>query len=398
MKWIGPAFCTGRTGKICLVALFSLMWAWGCVPGAPQARCDSTEAAEFIKGADISFLQEIEEQGGVFKEDGTDKDLLDVLKDHGFNYARLRIWHTPEHGYCGLDSTLIMAARIKSKDLGLLLDFHYSDTWADPGKQYKPGAWQGIGFDALKDSVFEYTRLVVSRLKNQNTLPDMVQIGNEITCGILWDTGRVCGRFDTPGRWASLGNLIARGIEGVRAALGPGDSVSIMIHIDRGADFDGSIWFFDNLLAQGIDFDIIGLSYYPWWHGTMDRVESNLDTLARRYRKDIVVVETAYPWTLDWYDHVHNLVGLPGQLLPAYTATVEGQGAFLADLMDIISGTPSCRGRGIFYWAPEYISTVRMGSPWENLALFDFEGNLLSSVAAFDSAATRAPADPRRGE
>jgi arabinogalactan endo-1,4-beta-galactosidase len=381
-----------RTGGAYLALVFCLLCfvvlpgfgGGGAAPaGAAGSRIGTSRTSEFIKGADISFLQEIENHGGVFRDDGVATDLLDILKDHGFNYARLRIWHTPQTGYCGLDSTLLIAARIKAEGLGLLLDFHYSDTWADPGKQYKPGAWQGLGFDALKDSVFEYTHRVVRRLRDQNTLPEMVQVGNEIICGMLWDDGRVCGTFNTPEQWDKLGELISEGIRGVQAALEPGDSVRIMIHIDRGADMGGSIRFFDNLLARGIDFDVIGLSYYPWWHGTLDEVEANLDTLARRYDKDIIVAETAYPWTLAWFDDMHNIVGLAEQLHAGYPATVDGQEAFLEDLMDIITGTSACRGLGVFYWAPEYISVPGMGSPWENLTLFDFEGGLLPSIEAF---------------
>ncbi len=378
---------------VSLAAVLCFVWfIAGARPGvgeegavaAPHARGDSVPAAGFIIGADISFLQEIENHGGVFRENGSAKNLLDILSDHGFNYARLRLWHTPPAGYCGLDSTLVIAARIKAAGLGLLLDLHYSDTWADPGAQSKPHAWEGLAFDSLRDSVYEYTLVVISRLKGRNALPDMVQIGNEITCGMLWDDGRVCGTSDTPEQWAKLGDLIAAGIEGVDAALGPGDSTRIMIHIDRGADIGGATWFFDNPAIQGIDFDVIGLSYYPWWHGTLDEVEATLDSLARRYNRDVIVVETAYPWTLDWYDDTHNVIGLPEQLHPGYPATVGGQEDFLADLMDIIVTTPSCRGRGVFYWAPEYIPVPGMGSPWENLTLFDFDGDLLSSISAFE--------------
>jgi arabinogalactan endo-1,4-beta-galactosidase len=352
--------------------------------GKPAAQVGDVRAAGFIKGADISFLQEIEDRGGVFREDGNARDPLDILKEHGFNYARLRIWHTPPAGYCSLDSTLVMAARIKAKGLGLLLDFHYSDTWADPGRQSKPEAWQGLTFDTLRDSLYRYTRLVIKRLKSRNALPDIVEIGNEITCGMLWDDGRVCGAFDRPEQWARLASLISAGIAGVEAALGPDDLVSTAIHLDRGADIAGVIWFFDNLPLEAVDFDVIALSYYPWWHGTLDRVEATLDSVARRYEKDVIIVETAYPWTLAWCDDTPNIVGREEQLHTAYPATVDGQSAFLRDLIDIVAVVPASRGRGVFYWAPEYISVPGMGSPWENLTLFDFDGNVLPSVDVFD--------------
>lgn len=357
----------------------------GELAGAPggDAAAGPRQQGGLIKGADISFLKEIENHGGVFSEVGGRRDFLDILKDHGFNYVRLRLWHSPEAGYCGLDSTLAVASRVKAKGFGLLLDIHYSDTWADPGRQSKPRAWEGVGFQALEDSVYEYTRRVIGRLRAQNTLPDMVQIGNEITCGMLWDDGRTCGAADTPEQWRKLGGLVRAGVRGVEDGLGKGDSVRIMIHTDRGADSQGSIRFYDHMLAEGVRFDVIGLSYYPWWHGTLDEVRANLDTLASRYNRDIMIVETAYPWTLGRSDDTHNGVGLPGQLHRGYSASVAGQKAFLADLLAVVDGVHGGRGRGVFYWAPEYISVPGLGSTWENVTLFDFSGKVLPAMSVF---------------
>jgi arabinogalactan endo-1,4-beta-galactosidase len=344
-------------------------------------------ASDFITGADISFLQQIEDSGGIYREGGIPREALDIFKDHGFNYVRLRLWHSPADGYNDLEHTLAMAARVKAKGYGLLLDFHYSDTWADPGKQFKPAAWEGLAFGDLKDSVYSYTNEVITQLGNQNTLPDIVQVGNEVICGMLWDEGRVCGTYNTPSQWDRFAQLVTEAIRGIEDGIEPGDSVRIMIHIDRGGDNAGTRWFFDNLLSQGVDFDLIGQSFYPWWHGTMTELAWNLNDTAGRYGKDIIVVEAAYPWTLDWYDDTHNIVGLPEQLHPGYPATVDGQRDYLAALIDTIKHVPNGQGIGIFYWSPEYISVPSVGSPWENLTLFDFEGNLLHSIAAFDSAA-----------
>jgi len=341
--------------------------------------------SEFIKGVDLSDLLEIEEHGGIFKENGIPKDALQIFKDHGINFIRLRLWHTPANGYANLDRTLLMANRIKTLGLKFLLDLHYSDTWADPGQQTKPTAWQNLSFQSLKDSIYQYTHSVITALKNQNTLPDIVQIGNEITCGILWNDGRVCDQFNTPQQWVQLAELINEGISGVSESLDPGDSIKIMIHIDRGGDNNGSQWFLDHLITQNVDFDIIGLSYYPWWQGTLSELEFNTDDLAQRYDKEIILVETAYPWTLDWYDNTHNIVGDPSQLLPGYPATVEGQTGFLSDLIELVRNIPDDKGSGLFYWAPEWISVPTLGSPWENVTLFDFTGELLNSISVFDS-------------
>jgi len=352
----------------------------------PSSRLPAQES--FLKGADISILNQVELNGGVFTEDGVVRDPFDIFSDHGVNFARLRLWHTPADGHNNLAETKLMASRITSAGLGFLLAIHYSDTWADPAHQSKPAAWENLSFPVLIDSVYEYTRDVLTALRDQNTLPDIVQIGNEIICGMLWDDGHVCDADNTPAQWAQLGEILNEGIRGVQDALGPNDTVKIMIHIDRGGDNAGSQWFFDNLLGQGVDFDLIGLSYYPWWHGTLTDLQSNLTDLAQRYEKEIVVVEASYPWTLAWFDNTHNIVGEPEQLHSGYPASVEGQRSFLIDLIEIVREVPNELGTGLFYWAPDWISAPTLGSPVENLTLFDFQGEVLSSMDAFDSVLT----------
>jgi arabinogalactan endo-1,4-beta-galactosidase len=216
----------------------------------------------------------------------------------------------------------------------------------------------------------------------------MVQIGNEIICGMLWNDGRICEQYNTPQQWTNLGSLLKEGISGVNDAIDVNDSVKIMIHTDRGGDNAGARWFYDGLLAQNVSFDIIGLSYYPWWQGTLIDLQNNLNDLSTRYSKEIVVVETAYPWTLSWNDNTTNLVGNSSQLLAGYPAAVQGQKDFLVDLINIVSNTINGKGSGVFYWEPDWISTQTFGSPWENLALFDFSGELLTSIYAFDSTFT----------
>jgi arabinogalactan endo-1,4-beta-galactosidase len=346
-------------------------------------RNGKNDSIEFVKGADVSFIPQIEDLGGIYKENGIPQDPLKIFKDHGFNYIRLKLWHTPGENYNNLNKILYMAKRIKDRELKFLLNFHYSDTWADPSKQYKPAAWRELTFETLKDSVYQYTKRVMRALYDQHTLPEMVQIGNEIISGILWNDGRVGGAYDTPQQWKNLGELINAGIRGVRESCDSGDSVLIMIHIDRGCNNSGCRWFYDNLLAQNVEFDIIGLSFYPWWHGTLNQVKANLNDLAVRYGKEIIIVETAYPWTLQCVDNRNNIVGSASQLHSGYPATVDGQTAFLNDLMKIIRNVKNQKGMGVFYWAPEYISVQPIGSPWENNALFDFYGNVLPSMDVF---------------
>ncbi len=339
----------------------------------PQISTDN-----FISGVDISTTPQIKNAGGVWKQNNVPGDVLDIFKSNGANYVRLRLWHTPTDGYCGLDSTLAFAKNVKTKGLKFLLDIHYSDWWADPGQQTKPAAWKNLSFTLLTDSVRQYTKRVIKALKDQNTLPDMVQVGNEITPGMLWPDGKI-----SIGGWGNFTTLLKAGIQGVKDI---DTTVKIMIHIDRGGDNATSRWFFDNLKSNGVSFDIIGLSYYPWWHGTLTQAQNNLNDLATRYNKDIIIVETAYPWTTQYLNDGVSNVGFDPTKLPAgYPVNPQGQRDFLTYLIKLIKNTTSKRGIGFFYWEPAFISVPPVGSAWENYAIFDFNGNAFSTLQAFQN-------------
>jgi beta-galactosidase len=240
-------------------------------------------------GADISFLPELEQRGVKFSDDKGQRDAIEILKDHGFNYIRLRIFndpardsgYSPGKGFCDLAHTLEMAKRVKAAGLQFLLDFHYSDYWADPGKQFKPAAWRGEEFPRELQSIYDYTVTVMEALKQQGTPPDMVQVGNEINHGMVWPEGSI--RHPD-----SLARLVYAGIRGVRA-VDPG--CPVMLHIALGGQNDESHFFLDNMLERQVPFDVIGLSYYPKWHGSLADLKYNVDDLSRQYGKDIIVVE-----------------------------------------------------------------------------------------------------------
>jgi len=242
-----------------------------------------------ILGADISFLPELEARGRKFYDKGVEKDAMEILKDYGFNYIRLRVFndpaapkgYSPGKGFCDLEHTKIMARRIKALGLKFLLDFHYSDTWADPGKQFKPAKWTDLSFPALNDSVRYFTKRVLTELKEQGTLPDMVQVGNEINHGMLWPTGK-------NNNMDSLATLVKSGIAGIKEVS---SKPKIMIHIACGGQNEESIKFIDAFLERGVKFDIIGQSYYPEWHGTIMDLKNNLTDLTKRYKQDVIVVE-----------------------------------------------------------------------------------------------------------
>ena len=338
-----------------------------------------TQSNEFMKGVDLSMLKQVEDNGGLFYENGNQIDPIQEFNSKGINTVRLKIWHNPLLNYNDLESVLEIAERVKNADLDLLLDFHYSDTWADPSNQNKPAAWENLNFETLCDSIEQYSRYVITKLKNQNTLPKYVQIGNETDCGFLWPDGYVCGESNNDIQWNKLRDLFMHAIEGVNTALDFEDSLKIISHVSSGGN-----WFFGNLLEEDIPIDILAISYYPMWHGTLADLNQNINMLATQFGKPVLVVETAYPFTLSWNDNTNNILGLETQLLDDYEASEEGQFSFLYDLISLVHDNDF--GYGICYWAPDWISTSQFGSPWENQALFDFDGQLLDAVSVFDDA------------
>ena len=248
---------------------------------------------EKMLGADISHLPELESKGMKFHDtDGKEKDAFLILKEHGMNYVRLRIFndpardsgYSPGKGFCDLQHTLQMAKRTKAAGMNLLLDFHYSDYWADPQHAHMPAAWRHKSMTDLKLALYEYTKQVMQALKNQGTLPEMVQIGNEINHGMVWPHGSI-NQLD------SLAQLIYAGIQAVKTVS---PSTAIMLHIALGGQNDESKFFFDNMAIRGVPFDVIGLSYYPKWHNTLADLQYNLDDLSARYNKDVIVVEYSH--------------------------------------------------------------------------------------------------------
>lgn len=327
------------------------------------------------------MLGAIEELGGVFQEAGKPKDLLRILKSHGGNCLRLRLFVNPDHhgGVVNdLPYTVALARRIKAAGMQFLLDFHYSDTWADPAHQTKPAAWSHMDFASLEATVTQYTVGVITELKSRGTLPDIVQIGNEVTPGMLWPDGRVGGNGDAARQWEQFTRLLQAGIRGVKQPLGKNEPVRIMLHIDRGGDWPTTHWFFTNLHQWSVPFDIIGQSYYPWWHGFIEAVRANLRETARAFGKEILVVETAYPHrdAERWAKEPHM----------DWPVSPEGQRAFLAELIRTVHAVPDGRGLGVLYWYPEAVPVPGL-NVWHGgaTALFDAKGNSTPAVEAFRS-------------
>ena len=344
----------------------------------PQAAAKAGDLP-FLAGGDISLAAKIEEHGGVYRDGGAPRDLLEIFRCRGANCMRLRLFNSPrgEGAVCNdLAYTTKLGKRIKDAGQMLLLDFHYSDTWADPGHQQKPAAWKDLPFDDLERAVFEYTRDSIKAMAAGGARPDIVQVGNEITPGMIWPDGKL---DKTPESWARLARLIKAGLRGVREAAGSGPPIRTMLHADTGGNRARTQWFFDHVKEQGAEFDLIGLSFYPVWHGTLDNLRENLVATAARYHKPIVVVETAYPW-MAGDPKGDKWQGPDNKVRDKYPLTPEGQRQFLADLIKTVRETPDGLGCGVLWWAPEWIAVKGFDGHGATLALFDRDANALPAL------------------
>jgi len=313
-------------------------------------------------GADVSFLGQAEQQGMAFKDENQPQPGLQILKNHGYNWIRLRLFHTPTDLPNNLQYTIALAKQAKALGFKFLLDYHYADDWADPGKQPIPRAWQGKSHAELVKAVFLYTRDTIAAFRDAGVLPDMVQVGNEIPNGMLWPDGKL------PANWDNFVELVYAGINGVDAGRGNGPRPKIMIHIDRGADVKGTKMFFDKLNSYDVPFDIIGQSYYPWWHGSLNDLRKNLQFMAGEYQKDIIVVETAYNWKPG------NYINKPAP----FSESPQGQRDFLDELNRVVVETPNGRGKGVFWWEPAVQGDLTIRG------LFDDQHNALPAMTVFD--------------
>jgi arabinogalactan endo-1,4-beta-galactosidase len=334
-----------------------------------------------VVGADLSFVPQLESLGATYGRDGVAAPLLTLVEEAGFGLVRLRLWHTPAEPWHGLDATVAFAHRLQAAGFELMLDLHYCDTWADPGHQTTPAAWLGVPTAALADSVAAYTTRVVSHFVGEGLTPRYVQLGNEIDAGLLWDAGRVGwpgSTWDTPAQWAALTSLLQSAAGAARAALPPDAPTELIVHLAPGGDNARCRWFLDQLTSAGVDYDVIGLSYYPWWHGTLWQLKANLRDLGPRYVKALMVVESAYPWTLETADATGNFVTGEGELQGGYPATPFGQRDFLRDVRRVVE---TSGGLGVVTWEPALIPVDGgPGNPYENLTLFDFGGDALPGL------------------
>ncbi|HEX6226625.1 MAG TPA: glycosyl hydrolase 53 family protein [Chryseolinea sp.] len=353
----------------------------------------------FYFGADLSYVNQILDHGGVYRDADVVESPYKIFKEHGANVIRLRLWHHPTwtrevYGpsgtqmYNDLADVAKSISLAKQQGLSVLLDFHYSDTWADPGKQEIPAAWQSItDLNVLKDSVYNYTKAVFDYLAIRHLTPEFVQIGNETNCGMLYTNAgtEFPGCNACNGEWQRLGVVVNSGIRAVKDAAGTSEiKTKIVLHV---ADPKNVDWWFSNMTdaSKGNvqNFDVIGFSYYPLWHTAvpMDQLSNNISAFKSKYAKEVMILETAYPWTTGEHDSYNNLFGSQ-EPITGYPYSKQGQYEIMVKICQEVKDGG---GLGVIYWEPAWISSGMKdlwgtGSSWENSTFFDFDGNTIDGI------------------
>ena len=360
---------------------------------------------KFVKGMDLSTLLELERCGAKYYDNGEERDLLAIMKSYDVDTIRIRLWNDPWSetgesygaGENDLKTSLEIAKRVTAAGFGVLLNFHYSDFWADPGKQIKPKAWADYGVKELEQAVYDYTLESMRTFLDAGVNITMVQVGNELSNGLLWPEGKV-PNYD------NIATFVNAGIRAVRKADA---AIPVMIHLDNGGNNALYREWFDNFTKRGEDFEIIGLSYYPFWHGSLQMLNDNMNDIAERYGKDLVIAEVSMGYTMEDYKNYEKLSDEERKgyaTRPAlvekieYPMTKQGQYDFMEDFLNRISHIKGGKGKGFFYWEPAWIpgpgsgwatpaSLKYMNDPgpcgneWANQALFDYDGNALPTLS-----------------
>jgi arabinogalactan endo-1,4-beta-galactosidase len=338
-----------------------------------------------IRGADLSNLVKNEDNGAVYYDAaGNPVDAVQAFANAGANMVRLKVWVDPADGYNTTDEVVATAKRAKAAGMQVLVDFHYSDRWTDPGAQGMPAAWIGLTPEAVADALYQHTHEVLTALKDAGATADAVQVGNEINPGMLWPLGQTWDVIPGDGvegaQWDNLALFLSAGSRAVKDVSADTDVLLHLTNINNG--IGGLTWWFDEISARGVQFDTIGLSYYGYWHGSMADLQNAITTLSARYDRDVLVVENSYPFTLtdNPVDPWENVIALESQLVPGYPATPEGQAANFRAVQDVVASAPAwtaVEGNG---WDP---ADPASGNAWENQAMFDFEGHALPALAEY---------------
>ncbi|HXS65198.1 MAG TPA: glycosyl hydrolase 53 family protein [Streptosporangiaceae bacterium] len=365
-----------------------------------------TGTANMMLGSDLSFTPQEVAAGAVFTDHGVAANPAKITADNGANWARIRLWVNPPAGYSDLADDLAFARTLQADGLKIYLDLHYSDFWADPGKQCIPAGWP-TDLAGLTAKVQSYTQQVISAFASQGTPVDMVSIGNEVTNGMLWApstappgvnfgcSGPGVGGLDwttntTATGWSNFTALLKAGVAGAQAGNPARHKLLVAIHTDLGGNNARAQVFYSNLETAGVPFDVIALSYYPIFQGPLSALHANLGDLAGQFGKPLIIAENQYSWTLANGDALGNSTWQTSQLIDGYPASPGGQLSIVNDELSMLASLPHGLGAGLFYWAPEWLPGVSWapdasppGTPDDNETLFDFTGHALPSIGMF---------------
>lgn len=350
-----------------------------------------------VRGADLSNLAKNEDNGATYvNADGRPVDAVEAFADAGANLVRLKVWVDPADGYNTTDEVVATALRAKAAGMKVLVDFHYSDRWTDPGAQGMPAAWVGLSPQDVADEVYAHTTEVLTALKDAGATADSVQIGNEINPGMLWPLGQTWDVIPGDGiegaQWDNLALFLSAGSRAARDVSADTEVLLHLTNINNG--IGGLTWWFDEITSRGVQFDTIGLSYYGFWHGSMADLQNAITTLSERYDRDVLVVENSYPFTLadNAVDPWENVIDLESELVRGYPATPEGQAANFRAVQDVVASAPGGRGIGVVAWEPAWTAVPgngwdpadpTTGNAWENQAMFDFNGYALPALQEY---------------
>ena len=360
--------------------------------------------SKFVKGMDLSTLLEMERCGAKYFDQGKEMDILDIMKSYDVDTIRLRLWNDPKSetgepygaGNNDLAETLAIGKRVSDAGFGVLLNFHYSDFWADPGKQFKPKAWASYGVEELEKAVYDFTKESLTAVLDAGVNVTMIQVGNELSNGLLWPEGKM-PNYDNIAKFVSAGIRACREIKA---------DIPLMIHLDNGGKNELYRDWFDHYVERGEDFDYIGLSYYPFWHGSLQSLEDNMNDIAVRYGKELIVAEVSMGYAMEDYKSYEKLedserkgYATRQELVDKieYPMTVQGQVDFTKDFLNRVAHVADDKGCGFFWWEPAWIpvpgsgwatpaSLKYMNDPgpcgneWANQALFDYKGNALPTL------------------
>ena len=361
--------------------------------------------SKFIKGMDLSSLLEVERCGGTFYDEGQQIDAMELMKRYDVDTIRIRLWNDPKSpegksygaGANDLSEVIALGKRVTEAGLGVLLNFHYSDFWADPGKQFKPKAWEGMSVEELEQAVYDFTESSLTAILEAGVNVTLIQVGNELSNGLLWPEGQV-PNYENIARFVSAG---------IRACRKVKASIPLMIHLDNGGNNELYRRWFDHYVELGEDFDYIGMSYYPFWHGDLASLEYNMNDVAKRYGKEIIIAEVSMGYTMEDYKDYEKLedkdrkgYATRQELVEKieYPMTVQGQKDFMADFLNRVKNVCDDKGAGFFWWEPLWIPVPGSGwatpesleymhdpgpcgNEWANQALVDYDGNALPTLA-----------------